>query len=265
MLTLWFIGIIVIYYLIYIVVNLRGSIKWIIPTAIGILFFFVFLNWIFGLVENRFFLYYLLFLFGIITALVYTSPEYARIKERLREIRPEVLLLLPLLAAILGFIAFNFLTQFCYSYFISEYGSYNLHFILDLHPDFFQLASVILLINLIIGSFIIFVISIFYLFFRGVGFFDSKRRIEFAVSETAYSTYSVYLFHRIFLTIFTTIMTFGLSINMLAAENLYIVLLFVPLIFLFSYLIQKAYDWVWKLVSNRSKDKESFTKNSISH
>ena len=262
MLTLWFIGIIVIYYLIYIVLNLFESIKWIIPACIGILFFFVFLNGIFGLVEHRFFLYYLLFIFGIISALIFTSPEFARVKERLRKLRPAVSLLIPLLLAILGFIAFTFLTQFCYAFFISEYGTSNLYFILELHPDFFQLASVILLINLIIGSFIIFVVSLFNFLFRGFRFIDSKRRIELAVSVTAYSTYSVYLFHRIFLTIFTANMIFGLHINMWARENFYIVLLFVPFIFLFSYLIQKAYDRVWKFVSNHSKDKESSTNSS---
>lgn len=262
MLTLWFIGIIVIYYLIYIVINLRGSIKWILPASIGILFFFVFLNWIFGLVEYRFFLYYLLFIFGMITALIFTSPEYARVKERLSKLRSEVSLLIPLLTAILGFIAFTLLTQFCYSFFISQYGSSNLHFILELNPDFFQLASAILLINLIIVSFIVFVFSLSNVIFRGFGFIDSKRKIELVVSETAYSTYSVYLFHRIFLTVFTAIMTFSLHINMLVMGNLYIVLLFVPFIFLFSYLIQKAYDRVWKLVSNRSKDRESLV-NSL--
>jgi peptidoglycan/LPS O-acetylase OafA/YrhL len=262
MLTLWFIGIIVIYYLIYIVINLRGSIKWILPASIVILFFFVFLNWIFGLVENRFFLYYLIFIFGIITALIFTSPEYVRVKERLSKLRSEVSLLIPLLIAILSFVAFTSLTQFCYSFFISQYGTSNLHFILELNPDFFQLASVILLINLIIVYFIIFVISLCNFIFRGFGYIDSKRKIELAVSETAYSTYSVYLFHRIFLTIFTAILTFGLNINMLAAQNLYIVLVFVPFIFLFSYLIQKAYDRVWKFVSNRFKDKESSTNSS---
>jgi hypothetical protein len=262
MLTLWFIGIIVIYYLIYIVVNLFDSIKWIIPASFGILFGFVFLNWIFGLVENRFFLYYLLFIFGIITALVYTSPQYANVKERLSEIRPEVLLLIPLFTAILGYIAFTVLPQFCYSYFIAEYGTYSIHFILELNPGFFQVASAILLINLIIVSFIIFSISLSNLIFRGFGLIFSTNKIVLAVAVTAYSTYAVYLFHRIFLAIFTAIMTFGIGIDMLARENLYIVLLFVPFIFLFSYVIQKAYDRGWKLVSNRSKENESAPNNS---
>ena len=254
MLTLWFIGIIVIYYLIYIVLNQFDSLKWIIPASIAILFFFVFLNWIFGLVENRFFLYYLLFIFGIITALVYTSPKYYQVKERLSKIRPPVLLLIPLFAAILGYIAFTFLSEFCYSYFISQYGTYNLHFIWELNLNFFQLAQAILLINLIIISFIIFAISLSNLIFRGFGLVFSTDKILLAVSMTAYATYAVYLFHRIFLAIFTSIMTFGLGVNMLARENLYIVLLFVPFIFLFSYLIQMAYDRGWKLISNRSRE-----------
>jgi hypothetical protein len=263
MLTLWFIGIIVIYYLIYIVLNLLRSIKWIILASIAILFVFVGLNGFFGLVENRFFLYYFMFIVGIIIAHIYTSSAYTRIKERLKKMRSGVLLLIPLFTAILGFIAFTFLTQFCYSTFISEYGSYNLHFILESNPNFFQLASVIFRINLIIISFITFAISSFIFVFRAFRLMFSKRKIELAVSVTAYSTYNVYLFHRVFLAIFTTIMTVGLNINMREVENLYIVLLFVPFIFLFSYLIQKAYDWIWNLVSNRFKSRESSRKNSF--
>ncbi len=66
---------------------------------------------------------------------------------------------------------------------------------------------------------------------------------------TAYSTYSVYLFHRVFLAIFITIITTEYHINMTERDNLYIVLLFVPFIFLFSYLIQKGIDGLWKLAS----------------
>ncbi|MFX1510597.1 MAG: acyltransferase family protein [Promethearchaeota archaeon] len=263
MLTLWFIGIIVIYYLIYIILNLFDSIKWIIPASIGILLFFVFLNGLFGLVEYRFFLYYLIFIFGIFSALFYTSPEYARVKDRLRKIRPKVSLLIPLLLAILGLVTFTLLTQFCYAFFIFEYGTYNLYIILESHPDFFQFASVILLINLIIMVFVVFVIFFFNFIFRGVGFIYSEGKIVLAVSVIAFSTYCVYLFHRIFLVIFTTLMTFCLNIDMRAAENLYLVLLFVPFIFLFSYLIQKTYDSAWKLVSNRTKGEESSVENSI--
>jgi len=254
MLTLWFIGIIVVYYLIFVILNSLGSIKLIIPASIAILFFFVFLSGISGLVENRFFLYYSLFILGIIAASIYTSSLYIRIKERLKSIHPVVLLLIPLCSAILGFIAFQYLTQFCFSAFISEFGSYNLYFILQMNPDFFQLTKVIFLINLIMVTFILFAIASFNFAFRTFRLIFSKRKIESAVSMTAYSTYGVYLFHRVFLVIFIAFLTNILNIDMLERENFYIVLLFVPFIFLFSYLIQKTLDWVWTLVP-RNKNK----------
>ncbi|MFX1390006.1 MAG: acyltransferase family protein [Promethearchaeota archaeon] len=259
MLTLWFVGIIVIYYLIYLVLNSLGSIKLIIPASIGILFFFVFLSGATGLVENRFFLYYSLFPLGIIAASIYTSPLYERIKNRLRSIHPAFLLLIPLFSAILGFVGFQYLTQFCYSSFISEFGNYNLYFILQMNPDFYQLTSIIFRINLIIVAFIVFVFSLFNFIFRGLRLIFSKRKIESAASITAYSTYSVYLFHRIFLVIFVTYLTTILNIDMLDRDNFYIVLLFVPFIFLFSYLIQKGIDKVWMIVSRIIK-KDSLKK-----
>ena len=253
MLTLWFIGIIVIYYLIYVVLNSLGSIKRIIPASVAILFLFVFLKGFFGLVEYRFFLYYFIFIAGIVAAHIYTSPLYNRFKERLREIPRVVLLLVPLSTAILGLITFQFLTQFTYSTFISEYGNYNLYFILETNPDFFQLAGIIFLINLIIIAFIIFAISSLNFIFRTFRLIFSKRKIESIVSVIAYSTFGVYLFHRVFLGIFTFLMTNELNIDMRELDNYYIVLIFVPFIFLFSYLIQKAFDWVWKRTSKLVK------------
>ena len=253
MLTLWFIGIIVIYYLIYVVLNSLGSIKRIIPASVAILFFFVFLKGFFGLVEYRFFLYYFIFIAGIVAAHIYTSPLYNRFKERLREIPRVVLLLVPLSTAILGLITFQFLTQFTYSTFVSEYGNYNLYFILETNPDFFQLAGIIFLINLIIIAFIIFTISSLNFIFRTFRLIFSKRKIESIVSVIAYSTFGVYLFHRVFLGIFTFLMTNELNIDMRELDNYYIVLIFVPFIFLFSYLIQKAFDWVWKRTSKLVK------------
>ena len=253
MLTIWFIGIIVIYYLIYVVLNSLGSIKRIIPASVAILFLFVFLKGFFGLVEYRFFLYYFIFIAGIVAAHIYTSPLYNRFKERLREIPRVVLLLVPLSTAILGLITFQFLTQFTYSTFISEYGNYNLYFILETNPDFFQLAGIIFLINLIIIAFIIFTISSLNFIFRTFRLIFSKRKIESIVSVIAYSTFGVYLFHRVFLGLSTFLMTNELNIDMRELDNYYLVLIFVPFIFLFSYLIQKSFDWVWKRTSKLVK------------
>jgi peptidoglycan/LPS O-acetylase OafA/YrhL len=256
MLTLWFIGIIVIYYLIYVVLNSLGSIKRIIPASIGILFFFVFLKGFFGLIEYRFFNYYFIFIAGIVAAHIYSSPLYNRFKERLRETPGVILLLIPLCTAILGFITFQFLTQFTFSTLISEYGNYNLYFILETNPDFFQLAAIMFLINLIIMAFIVFVISSLNFIFHTFRLIFSKRKIESIVSVIAYSTFAVYLFHRVFLGIFTFILTNSLNINMRELDNLYIILIFIPFIFLFSYLIQKAFDWVWKRTSRHPVNKD---------
>ena len=253
MLTLWFIGIIVIYYLIYVVLNSLGSIKRIIPASIAIFFFFVLLKGFFGLVEYRFFYYYFIFITGIIAAHIYTSPLYNRFKERLRKISSVILLLVPLCTAILGLITFQFLTQFTFSTFVSEYGNYNLYIILETNPDFFQLAGIIFLINLIIMAFIIFAISSLNFIFRTFRLIFSNRKIESIVSVITYSTFSVYLFHRVFLGIFTFLMTNELNIDMRELDNYYLVLIFVPFIFLFSYLIQKAFDWVWKRTSKLVK------------
>ncbi|MEE9574079.1 MAG: hypothetical protein V3W20_13575, partial [Candidatus Neomarinimicrobiota bacterium] len=81
----------------------------------------------------------------------------------------------------------------------------------------------------------------------------SKRKIESIVSVIAYSTFGVYLFHRVFLGIFTFLMTNELNIDMRELDNYYLVLIFVPFIFLFSYLIQKSFEWVFKRTSKLVK------------
>lgn len=72
--TLWFIGIIIIYYLIFIFLSYLDSLKTIIPASLVILIFFLFLHFNFNLIEYRFFLYYLMFIVGIIATNIYNSP-----------------------------------------------------------------------------------------------------------------------------------------------------------------------------------------------
>lgn len=254
MLTLWFIGIIVIYYLIYIVLNLLKSPLWTIFMAIAILFFFVFLNGAFGLVEIRFFRYYSIFILGIIAAHIYTSPLYIRLKERLREKSRVIVLLISLGFAILGFISFQFLIQYFYSALILEYGTWSLYEILLTNPDFYQMAAIIFITNLTIIAFLTFIVSTFSFIFHTLRLIFSKRKVESAVSVISYSTYGVYLFHRIFLIIFTAILTTSFNLDMREKDNFYLVLTFIPFIFLFAYLIQKAFDWIWKRISSHQKD-----------
>jgi len=249
MLTLWFIGIIVIYYLIFVVLSFLGSIHRIIPASLAILFFFVFLNVIFGLVELRFFLYYLMFIAGIIAANIYTSPFYIRTKESLKSVPRIVILIITLSIAVTSLLLFLFLCQFCYSTFISEYGTFSLDFIIEMNPGFFQSALAVLLINIIMITFITFAFSLFNFFIRILRLIFPKRKIESIISTIAYSTFCVYLFHRIFLIIFDYILIERLNIDIFDKENFYLVVLYIPFIFLFSYFIQRASDWALKIPS----------------
>ena len=248
-LTLWFIGIIVIFYLIFIILSYTGSIKRIIPTSIVILFLFAFLNIFTGLVEYRFFYYYLIFIMGIIAANIYTSPQYNKIKERLKNRQKLIPLVLTLCVAAISFVIYLNLTRLWYTSFNLRYGTVHLMWILDQQPGFIDSAFVILFMDLIIVTYIIFAISLFYFFISAFRSFFPKKNIGSILSIIAYSTYCVYLFHRIFLGLYTTILMEGLNVEIFDKANLYFVLFFVPIIFIFSYFIQKGSDWILKLPS----------------
>ncbi|MFX1241937.1 MAG: acyltransferase family protein [Promethearchaeota archaeon] len=249
--TLWFIGIILIYYLVFIILSSTGSIKWIIPTALIILFIFAIIHIYTGLFEYRFFYYYLLFILGIISANIYTSSQYTRVKDFIQNKPKYFPIIVGFGTAALSIVIYLGLTQFCFSYFNSEYGTSFLHEILDLQPGIIESASVILLFNLIIIIYITFIVSLSYAFIKSFKLLLPRIKIDKIFSTVAYSTFCVYLFHRIFLVIYTSILSEGLNIDIFALENLYLVLLFVPFIFLFSYFIQKVYDRILKMFSRK--------------
>ena len=255
MLTLWFIGIIVVYYLIFLFLSYLGSLKKIIPGAIVILFIFVYLNIMFGLVEYRFFYYYLFFILGIVMANLYTSQSFSRVKEYFNKINKLLPLFLAGCSAVLFFFTYQFLAELFYSTLVSEYGIFHVSFILDSNPGFIQSAMLVIFINLIIGSYIIFTVSLFYLFIHIFKLILPKLRLDAVFSKIAYSTYCVYLFHRIFLVIYAGILTYGFNIDTFNKDNVYLLYLFVPFIFVFSYFIQKGYDLIVNAIFRKSRKK----------
>ena len=259
-LTLWFIGIIVIYYLIFIVLSFSGSIYRILPISIGILFFFAFLKLFFGLMEYRFFFYYLLFILGIVAADIYTSSQYNLIKERIKRIYKLLPLILALGIAILSFLVYLSLSYGVYENFLLEFGTTHLELILDQDPGILVATIVILLVDLRIILFIIFSLSTFYFILGLLRMLFRQRNVGKIFSPIAYSTYCVYLFHRIFLGLYALILMDLLNLSVYERLDLGIVLLFVPFIFLFSYLIQKSFDWVLSLPS-KFKSKNVLEKN----
>ena len=258
-LTLWFIGIIVIYYLIFIVLSYSGSIYRILPISIVILFLFAFLNIFFGLVEYRFFFYYLPFILGIVIANIYTTPLFNRIIERIKNTHKWFPLIIALTIAVLGFILYMFLSRLTYDGFILEFGTTHLELILDQSPGIIGATIVILLVDLRIILFITFSIAFFSFILGLLRLIFRKKDINQIFSPIAYSTYCVYLFHRIFLGLYVLILMDLLNLNVYERLDFGIVLLFVPFLFLFSYVIQKSFDWIlnlpFKFKSNKTLEK----------
>ena len=253
--TLWFIGIIVIYYLIFIFLSYLGSSKKIIPASLVILAVFLFLHFNFNLVELRFFVYYLPFVLGIVIADIYTSSYYLKIKEKLMNMSKFVPPLTVLCCAILGWILYTNLAKFTYSYFLSNYGTTFLVFIIDQQITIFEFMSLILLTDFIIVAFIVFTLAMFNLIIRILSLIIDKVYIVKALSLGAYSTYAVYLFHRPFLICFNFLMLEIFNINMLYKSNFYLTFLSIPMLFLLSFLIQKTADKGILVITDKLRNK----------
>ncbi|TFG02158.1 MAG: hypothetical protein EU542_05565 [Promethearchaeota archaeon] len=258
-LTMWFIGIIVLYYLIFLLLSSLGSIKRIIPASLIILFFFVFLNVFFGLVEYRFFTYYLLFILGIIAAHLYGSHQYNQLKEKINKLNKSAPLILALLISFLSLVIYLNLSQYCFNIFTSEFGTTHLPIILDQDLDIVISATLFLLFDLLIILYLIFAISLFHFVIKVLRKLFPKKNIGLPFSLIAYSTYCVYLFHRIFLIIYIWASMEILNVNLYQLiygvyrdQHFILIYVFVPFIFIFSYFIQKGADLAIKLPSNLS-------------
>ncbi len=249
--TLWFIGVIVVYYLIFIILSCLGSLKKIIPGSLVILIFFLILHFSLGLVEIRFFVYYLPFIAGIIAADIYTSPHNKRIKEVLNSQHALVIPIIISCCMIISWLVYPNLAEFCYSTFNSTFRTVYIENILEQQITLIEFSSAILLVNIIIFVFISFVLSMFYLIFRAFSLIYDGDKINYTVSLIAYSTYGVYLFHRPFLVTFDELMLEILNIDMLVKSNFNLILLSIPILFILAFFIQKASDRGITIITGR--------------
>lgn len=240
--TMWFIGLIIIYYLIFIILSYLGSLKKIIPASLIILFIFFILHNNFGLVENRFFIYYLPFIGGIIAANIYTSPHIKEIREVLNKQHPLGIPIIVSCCMIICWIIYPYITEYYFSTFISTYGTIYLSSILSGNISISEFFDTIVLVNMIILFFIIFVLSLSYLIFRALSLVCSQNKLFNIVSIVAYSTFSVYLFHRPFFETFNEIMSEIFHINMYLKSSFNLTLLSIPLLFVLAFMIQKIAD-----------------------
>lgn len=249
--TLWFIGLIVIYYLIFIILSYLGSLKKIIPGSLVILIFFLILHFSLGLVEYRFFVFYPPFIISIIAANIYTSPHSRRIKEVLDNQHALVIPIIISCCMIISWLVYPNLAEFCYSTFNSTFRTSILYFIFEQQITLSEFAIAILLVDLIIIVFISFVLSMFYFIFKALSLIYDGDRINYAVSLVAYSTYGVYLFHRPFLATFDELMMEIFNIDMLLKSNFYLILLTIPFLFILAFFIQKASDRGITIITGR--------------
>jgi hypothetical protein len=261
-LTMWFIGIIVIYYLIFLVLSFLGSIKRIIPASIVILLLFACLNIFYGLMEYRFFTYYLIFVLGILAAHIYSSTQYSHLKEKIIKIHKTIPLIIAFVITSFGLLIYLNLSQYIFNAFNMEYGTSHLPLILDQNPGIIESANAILLIDLLIVVYLFFIISLFHFVIKGLRLLFSNRKVGLIFGTIAYSTYCVYLFHRIFLIIYVWASAQVLNVNIYQLmygiykdQNFISIMVFVPFIFVFCYLIQRTADWVLKLPSKLKKRK----------
>ncbi len=256
--TLWFIGIIVIYYLVFIVFSYLETSKKIIPASLAIFFVVIFLHFNFNLIELRFFVYYLPFVLGIITADFYTSSYYLKIKEKLLNMHKLAIPAIVMCCAIIGWILYTYLARSAYIYFLRNYRTTFLSFIVDQNISEFEFVNVILITDFVIVAYIVFALSVFNLLIRAITFAVNRPYVVKAIAVVAYSTYAVYLFHRPFLIVFNTIMLEIFNIDMLSKSNFNFTFLSIPLLFILSFLIQKTFDksiyFITKKVGNISNE-----------
>ncbi|MFX1588636.1 MAG: acyltransferase family protein, partial [Promethearchaeota archaeon] len=253
--TLWFIGIIVIYYLIFILLSYLESIKRIIPASLVVLAFFLILHFNFNLVEYRFFVYYPPFILGIIIAEVYRSPYFSTIKEKITNIHYLIPFITVICSVIIGWILYTRLAWFTYITYRRTYRTQFLALIVEQELTVFEFIANILLTDCVIVAFIVFILSIFNLSIRVFTLIIDKMSFERAIFLVSYSTYAVYLFHRPFLIIFNAIMLTVFNIDMLEKSNFYLTLISIPLLFTLAFLIQNLADkgipFLYEKLSNK--------------
>jgi len=254
--TLWFIGIIVIYYLIFILLSYLGSIRKIIPASLIILAFFLFLHFNFNLVEYRFFVYYPTFILGIITAEIYISPYLSKTKENITNIHHLIPLIIIICSVIIGWILYTSLARLTYLTYLRTYRTQFLGSIVNQQLTVFEFVTIILLTDYVILAFIVFILAIFNLSIRVSTLVIDKMHISRALFLVSYSTYAVYLFHRPFLISFNTLMLAVFSIDMLEKSNFYLTSISIPLLFILAFLIQKLADKGIPVVYERLSNKK---------
>jgi peptidoglycan/LPS O-acetylase OafA/YrhL len=221
LLTLWFVGVLLLYYLLYVVIAILSyNPKYMFSAIVGLFVMFVLLRITFGIIDSRFFLYYGIFVAGILVAkydLLY--------KKAIKDSSVFVAIALFIVAITAVSLLTNPVLSSTYSAFQGD------------DVPIFSISSALAII-----LFDILALSFVYVVFNATrrsipSMTPQMHKLIFLIS---FSTYCVYLFHRPFLTALTlSLQHIHLTVF---AEDLILIAFGLPLLFLLSYLIQSEED-----------------------
>jgi peptidoglycan/LPS O-acetylase OafA/YrhL len=204
----WFIGFIVLCYLIYpILIHFSNNYKQLFLFSVLIFMFFLFLRYTTGMVEDRFFTFYFVFITGILI-------NYVHFFERKRENKEITFISVSFIVFLLiGLIHYFKIFEFSYE---------NMNFLL------FDIG--VMSLTIITGC----IILVYFVQINRITSFIERGKFCFYM--IAFSSYAIYLFH---MTILESINS-SLKIFTMSLQNQAIVLIIIgiPLVILISYLIQ---------------------------
>ena len=242
---LWFIGVILLYYLIYLVLaRLSHAPKLLLTAVLGFPLFFIVLRLAFNIVDSRFFVYYGIFIAGVIAS-KYNLLYRTNAKRRYTAYS------IALFCGVIGVVALvTKLTQHLSSNVYEATASLsNAYFMLNdsAAPLSFANFIVIVLAN---------ALALLFIYWS----FNSMRLILPSVSATtrklvaaiAFASYSIYLFHIPFLWLLTTVL-YAAHVAWVPV----IQLVSVPVVFLLCYAIQLREDMlIRKYMGRRQQNTE---------
>ena len=231
--TLWFIGVILLFYLIYpLVVSISNTSKRLVLALLMPLLLFIVLRLAFNLVDFRFFVYYALFFGGVVASkydVLYRYPE------NLSSITISALLLIFALVFIASVSPFDAQQQ---EFFYSGLNT-------SASPLTTSSVFFIILVDVLGLLFVYITFSLSRLMRPSI-----SRAARTAISSIAFSSYCVYLFHRPFFELFID----ALRVTHLVSLQKIVLLVTcgIPLIFILGYALQRGWDnLLAKVVSRR--------------
>lgn len=207
--TLWFISLILVYYSLYPIIILlsKNNRKKIVLISLVLLSFFIALRYFFNIIETRFFIYYGIFIGGIIASKSNTF---------LSNLYNKYFIFLSIIILTISLIIFHKL--------------FPLHSLNPNHTIIEEITG-ILLLNIIMFFFVFSAFSLVKLFAK------LFEKINFFFYSFAFSSYSIYLFHVPFLAILQKFFMGTLQIGKIYNEIIFISF-GLPALFIISYYIQ---------------------------